>query len=156
MTKKKQAPFIHIRLENDEAVRMKKDLLYLEISVVRALQIINRYKKLREKNYEYKKLLKEKIKQTHSDLNKLKKTLPKIDKTSLVEKIEKKYNEDLGIEESVNKKIEKRTGKSKKASKKASKKTKKSSDEEIEKNKEKELQEELRTIQEQLRKLGGI
>lgn len=174
MTKKKENPLVHIRLEGDEAMQMKKDILQLEMGVVRTLQIINRYRELRKNSYDKKNKIYENIKQAHSELNKMKKVnFPKIDKNSLIKKIEKKYNEEPGKKETKkedkkNNKIEKKT--SKKKNKKQEKKpetTKEKLKSTIKKpskkttsqskpkkpSKEKELENELKNIQAQLKKL---
>lgn len=113
MTKKKEHPLVHLRLESDEAMQMKKDILQLEMGIVRILQIINNYRNLRKKNYETKNQIYETIKQTHSDLNKLKRVnFPKINKSGIVKKIEDKYSdheEEEAEENKKNKKSKKKT-----------------------------------------------
>lgn len=107
MTKKKEHPLVHLRLESDEAMQMKKDILQLEMGIVRILQIINNYRNLRKKNYETKNKMYDTIKQTHSDLNKLKRVnFPKINKSGIVKKIEDKYDDN---EDKKNKKSKKKS-----------------------------------------------
>ena len=172
MTKKKDHPLVHLRLESNEAMQMKRDILQLEMGIIRTLQIINRYRNKRAKSYDYKNQIYDYIKQTHSDLNKLKRfSFPKINKTKILKQIEEKYN---GHEEEI-KKLEEKT---KEAGKKEKEKLKQRYEKEKElrpktikeklkstiqstskdsskskTGKDERLQDELRSIQDQLRRL---
>jgi hypothetical protein len=76
-SKKKEEELIHIRLDYFEARKGKTDLLSSQMNLLKIIQIINRYKKLRMKELENKKNIQTKLKQTNTNIKKLQKMLPK-------------------------------------------------------------------------------
>ncbi|MFH1327178.1 MAG: hypothetical protein ABIH59_03570 [archaeon] len=92
---KKKDNIIHIRLESEEAVESKKDVLNTEVSLIKIAQAIRKYKILRLKELELKIYLYKKIKEFKSDERKLKTLLPKLQ----IPKILKKHEEEMHNEE---------------------------------------------------------
>jgi hypothetical protein len=89
-SKKKQEELIHIRLNYFEAKKGKTDLLSSEVNLLKIIQAINRYKKLRIKELENKEKIKNKLKQTNSNIKKLQKLLPKYKIPKILEESMKK------------------------------------------------------------------
>lgn len=98
-SKQKKEELIHIRLSYLEAKKGKTELLSSQANLLKIIQTINRYKELRLKELENKNKIRTKLKQTNSNIKKLKKLLPeyKIPKI-LEETFEKKSDkEEKGI-----------------------------------------------------------
>jgi len=76
--KKKKENSIHIKLENDEAIISKKDLLSSEINLLRISQIIENYRKLRSEEIKKKRLILKRSKEIKKDLSKLQIILPNL------------------------------------------------------------------------------
>ncbi len=81
---------IHVRLEYDEALQSKKDLLSLELELIRTLKIIKEYKSKRINELKLKKKLKGRVGSTLIDIRKIQKTLPKVKINNIFKKEEKK------------------------------------------------------------------
>jgi len=77
---------IHLRLEADEALDSRRNLLLTEINLLNLRKIISEYLKLRKEEFLKKQELKKKLKELVNDINKLKEELPK----TRLPKIEKK------------------------------------------------------------------
>lgn len=69
---------IHIRLENPEAVRGKRDLLSSEINLLKIFQSIEHFKRLRAEELKKKRLVVKKSGEIKKNLNKLKIILPNL------------------------------------------------------------------------------
>jgi uncharacterized protein (DUF2384 family) len=134
----KKEDLIHIKLDYDEALYGKKNVLSVEASLIKIAQAIQKYKMLRMRELELKKTLDEKSSLLRADLKKVKTTLPKMQLPKIVKKFEEKRHE-----EEKKAKIPKE-----KKSKKKTKKTKK-----VEPVKE-DLGAQLQDIQDKLAKLG--
>jgi len=84
---------IHIKLEYQEALEAKKDILSSEMNLLRIAKKIKKYREFREEELELKLELFKKIKETKANIGKLQKTLP----TLKIPEILKKYQEDTEI-----------------------------------------------------------
>ena len=81
-------PPIHIKLEVDEAREGKKDLLSSEVNLLKISQTISRYKDLRIKELEKKRLIIQKSKEIKKNLLKLQGLLPTLKIPKILEKDE--------------------------------------------------------------------
>ena len=95
---------IHIRLEYEEAVASKKDILSSEMNLLRIARELGKYKALRKKELELKLNLSKKIKETRASLNKLHRELPKVELPKILQEHQAKTEP---IANKVEKKIEK-------------------------------------------------
>lgn len=69
---------MHVRLEHDEAIKSKRNLLLIEMGTLKAIQGIRNYKHLRTQELKEKTRLIKKLKDTLADLRKMHRILPKI------------------------------------------------------------------------------
>jgi hypothetical protein len=69
---------IHVKLEYDEAVQSKRDILSSEANLLKVLQVIKRYHSLRSEELKIKTKLGSKIREIIKDVRKIETTLPKI------------------------------------------------------------------------------
>ena len=69
---------VHVKVEHSEAIQSKKDLLSLELELIRVIKIIKRYKQLRTKELRLKNKLKRVTGQTLTSIKIIEKDLPKI------------------------------------------------------------------------------
>ncbi len=74
---KEQNP-IHVRIDYEEAIQSKKDLLSSERDFIRILKIIKRYNLLREEELDTKLKMQKKMKDLKTNLGKLNNIFPKI------------------------------------------------------------------------------
>ena len=98
---------IHVRLEHNEAIQAKKDLLLSQANLIKIMQTISEYKKLRSKETRLKTKLKTKFREALTEIRKLQRELPKLEIPDIikedseeVQELEetiqkKKYNNDL-------------------------------------------------------------
>lgn len=103
---------IHIKLEYEEALNSKKDILSSEVELLRIASEIKGYRHYRLKELELKIILLKKIKELKANINSLHKTLPTLKLPDLLKKDEEIYTgqhhsiskmhpketKDLGIE----------------------------------------------------------
>ncbi len=68
--------FIHIRLENREAIMGKQDLLSSEMSLLRIFQNIENYKRIRSEELKKKRLVLRKLGEVKNNFSKLQTILP--------------------------------------------------------------------------------
>jgi len=99
---------IHIKLEFEEALQSKKDILSSEINLLRIARILKNYHSLRSKELKLKLTLYKKIKEMKSSVRKLEQTLPKIkipkileDKDYLEEEIKPKETKKIMHEDNI-------------------------------------------------------
>lgn len=82
MVKKKKVSekkeIIHIKLESQEALKAKKDLLYSQIDLINLIKTIGRYKELREQELDKKMEISKKIKIIQKNIQKIKKEFPNL------------------------------------------------------------------------------
>ncbi len=87
----KKDNLIHIKLDYDEAIQSRKDVLNTEVDLIRIAQAIRKYRALRLKELQLKIELQKRLKESHLDINKTKHLLPKLQ----IPKILKKHEEEL-------------------------------------------------------------
>ncbi len=86
----KKDSLIHIKLEYDEAVEGKRDVLSAEAGLLRVSQKIEEYKLLRDKELALKFLLYKKLKDVRLNINTLHKLLPIVKMPEMLKKEEYK------------------------------------------------------------------
>jgi len=69
---------IHIKLEFEEALQSKKDILSSEINLLKLEKIIKRYHRLRKEELKSKLNLSKRMREIKIDIRKLEQTLPEI------------------------------------------------------------------------------
>ncbi len=89
MTTKEENP-VYIKLEYDEALQAKRDLLSLQMNLLRILKIIRHYKTLRMEELRTKAKTYRKLKELALNVKKIKETLPKVK----IHPIKKDYEEN--------------------------------------------------------------
>ena len=90
----KNENFVHIRIDSNEALQSKKDILFSEISLIKAIKIMQEYKALRLNELEAKGELLKKIKEIKSSLKSLEVTLPKVKMSKILEAGYKKESDE--------------------------------------------------------------
>lgn len=89
--KEKEENLIHIRLDYSELVQSKRDLLALEMSLLRILKSVKTFHSLRGNELDKKQKISGKIKEAKISINKIQTTLPKI---KVPEILEPKYSRE--------------------------------------------------------------
>lgn len=74
---------IHVRLEASELLLAKREILNLELSLLKIVTVIKKYHDLRMLELSRKEILYKNIKQTSIKLRSLHKTLPKMNESSM-------------------------------------------------------------------------
>ncbi len=150
---RKKDNIIHIKLDSNEAVESRRDVLNTEIDLIKIAQNIKNYRALRLKELQLKIMLYKKLKDTQSDMRKIKKLMPKLQIPKILKKHEDEMHKKIEIRELKPKEEDELPEKPTKKKKKAKKKS-------IKKNVVKEepiqdpLEDQLRKIQEKLSTLG--
>ena len=89
---------VYSKIDLEQAIIAKKDILEAQMSLLQAMQKINNFKDLRKKEMMYKLKLKNDVKDIKSKVNKLISQLPQTDKEKTVAKakhrIKKKKSEE--------------------------------------------------------------
>lgn len=70
---------IHVKLDYDELIISKKEVLSTEANLIRILQIMKKYNTLRTKELNLKSKFLRKLKNTKTQIKKLEQTLPKLE-----------------------------------------------------------------------------
>ena len=96
----KEDNLIHVKLKHEEAFQAKKDILYLEMDLLKISKTVKNYHRFRSDQLELKLNFYKKIKEAHANIRKLQVTLPKL-------KIPKILKKDEDIEETDKDKLEK-------------------------------------------------
>lgn len=94
MPKENQNP-IHIKLDYSEAVDTKKDILTLQMRLLKINRTIREYGLYRNEEFELKSLLYKKAKEIKLNIGKLQKTLPKAKLPKILEKEDEEKSEKL-------------------------------------------------------------
>ncbi len=79
---------IHVKLEYEEALQSKKDVLSSEITLLKITKTIKEYRSLRLEELKLKSKLHRKIKGTITNMKKLQTTLPKLEIPEMLKKDE--------------------------------------------------------------------
>lgn len=87
----KKESLIHIKLEYDEALEGKRDILASEASLLRIFQSIEVYKSYRDNELELKMLLYKKTKEVRTNIILLHKTLPALHMPEMLKKRTERY-----------------------------------------------------------------
>ena len=82
--KSSQEELIHVKLEYHELIQAKKEILNLELSLLKIVRTIKKYHELRMQEFDKKEFLYKNIKQTSTKLKSLQKTLPKLKQPSML------------------------------------------------------------------------
>jgi len=136
----KKNQIIHIRLDPDEAIESRKDVLNTEVDLIKIAQEIKKYRILRLRELQLKIELYKKVKEFRTEMNKLKSLLPKLE----IPRILKKHEEDMH-KEFIIKDLKPKEEKTKKA---------KGKTQEPAEPPEDDLERQLKEIQDKLNKLG--
>jgi len=104
----KKDNLIHVRLDYEEALETKRDVLSIEANLIKIVQAIIKYKELRIRELELKKSLDEKSSVLRADLTQVKTILPKIQIPRIVKKFEEKKQKEEKKEKGIKPKTEKR------------------------------------------------
>jgi len=97
---------IHIRLEYEEALEAKRDILSSEMELIRIVKIMKRYELLRNEELRAKIKLKRKALEFNMDIRKLQRALPEMQIPESIKRIERenipvkkeRYERDLELE----------------------------------------------------------
>lgn len=73
----KDENFIHVRLGYEEAIQSKKDILFSEMTLIRILKSVKKFRLLRKEELELKSNLHDKMKEVNIDIRKIQLLLPK-------------------------------------------------------------------------------
>lgn len=145
---KKKDTIIHIKLDSNEAIESRRDVLNTEVDIIKIAQNIKNYRAQRLKELQFKIILLKKLKEAQSDLRKIKTLLPKLEIPKILKKHEEEMHKEIEIkelrpiDEVKEEKIPKKEKKSKKEIKEKIKPV------------ENSLESQLKQIQEKLNSLG--
>jgi hypothetical protein len=90
---------IHVKLEYDEAVQSKKDVLLTEIDLIKMAQAVRKYKEFRLKELDMKYELMERLKSLHITMRRARAYLPKLQIPKIIKHYEeKRINEEKQFE----------------------------------------------------------
>lgn len=137
---KKSSQLIHVKLDYEEARESKRDMLSLELDLVKIMRAMKKYRFLRSEELKLKKKLKIQISEFIKEVRKLRVELPKLEIPHIL-KDHYEEDEDVTISKHV---IE---DDSMKELKRLEKK--------MDKNYEDDLEKELREIKERLKEMGN-
>ena len=70
---------IHVKLEYENAIESKKNILALEINLLKIIKIIKKYHELKSREFELKQKLYQKARTTLTEIRRLEKNLPKLE-----------------------------------------------------------------------------
>lgn len=87
---KEQQNLIHVKIDYEEALQSKRDILASEKDILQILKTLKRYHLLRKEELTLKLKLQVKIKELELNLKKLSETLPKVKTSPLPKKEESK------------------------------------------------------------------
>ena len=82
---------IHIKLEYQEALEAKKDILFSEMNLLKIAKKIQKYKELRKEELDLKLNILKKIKETKTEIRKLQRTLPKLEIPEILKKSQENF-----------------------------------------------------------------
>ena len=90
---------IHVKLEYSEALNAKKDMLSVQMQLLKIARIISNYKKIRSKGMRTKLKTYRRIIELKKDLSKMQKTLPKIKVPKIIrqEDVKEKHIEEIPV-----------------------------------------------------------
>jgi translation elongation factor EF-Tu-like GTPase len=74
----KEENFVYVKLEYEEALRSKRDLLASQVSLLKVVQMIRQYRLLRVEELRMKEKMYKKIKELIANIKKIKTNLPMI------------------------------------------------------------------------------
>ncbi len=99
----KEENFVYVKLEYEEALESKKDLLASQVNLLRIIQMIRKYRLLRLEELKIKAKMYRKIKELVANIKKIKTDLPnvkvpQIKKSSEEEYFRNKIKETVGSE----------------------------------------------------------
>ena len=81
---------IHVRLEYEDAIQSKKDILSSEMDLLKIIQTIKKYHELRSKEFKLKIKLYRQIKTLLTEIRRLQKNLPELKIPKILKKHETK------------------------------------------------------------------
>jgi hypothetical protein len=90
----KEQSLIHVKIDYDEAIQGKKDLLYAEKQFIGLLKTIKRYTLLRKEELNTKLRLQKKMKELKINMGRLNETLPKIKLPEILKKEREEFEEE--------------------------------------------------------------
>lgn len=105
----KKNPLIHIKLDYEEAVQSKKDVLTTEIDLIKMAQAIKNYRILRLKELQMKIELLKKLKDTKTDITKIRSVMPKLEIPKILRKHEEEMKKEKKFVEAMDKIEEERS-----------------------------------------------
>lgn len=82
----KNENLIHVKLEYEEALQSKKEILSSEMNLIKIMKVMKHYRFLRLKELKTKLKLRQKIKEMVADIKKIKTTLPKLKIPEILQK----------------------------------------------------------------------
>jgi transglutaminase/protease-like cytokinesis protein 3 len=102
----KNQNLIHVKLEEDEALKAKRDLLTSEENLLEAVKSMRRYFSLRKEELKLKIRFSKSIKNISLSMKKIENNLPEMNKTPALKKLkkreEKKTVQDKSLETELN------------------------------------------------------
>lgn len=84
----KEQSIVHIKVDYDEALQSKRDILSSERDFLRIIKRIKRYKLLRGEELNNRIKIQNKLKELNSNITKLNQTLPKVKLPNILKKKE--------------------------------------------------------------------
>jgi len=83
---------IHIKLEYEEALEAKREILSSEIGLIKIVKIMKRYELLRNEELRLKTKLKRKSAEFNIEMRKLQRDLPEMQMPESIKRLEKEHN----------------------------------------------------------------
>ncbi len=85
---KKSSETIYLKFDYDEAINSKKESLFLQVSLVKIMRIMRKYKKLRKEELKLKIQLYNNLKKLKASINRINRSFPKVKTPSFLEEDE--------------------------------------------------------------------
>jgi len=90
---------IHVKLEYNEALKSKKDMLSTQIGLLKIAKIIKMHRSLRIEELRLKQLIHRKLKELITSISKIEDLLPKVKMPHILKEYEEDEKTDLEIKE---------------------------------------------------------
>ena len=91
----KEQSIVHIKVDYDEALQSKRDILSSERDFLRIIKRIKRYKLLRGEELNNRIKIQNKLKELNSNITKLNQTLPKVKLPNILKKKEEAKKKEI-------------------------------------------------------------
>jgi len=100
---------IHVKIEYEDAIESKKDILSLEIDLLKTIQTIKRYNQLRSDEFKLKIKFYRQIKTLLTEIRRLQKELPKLEIPKILKEpeIKEMHSKEISSDDNIESQLRK-------------------------------------------------